>query len=60
MLLECIDDLKKIEIEAHKNNPENYKILFSLIMNKYALKPIEKLEAHMFEQQFTKYLSSNL
>lgn len=60
VLLEWIDDLKKIEIEAHKNNPENYKILFSLIMNKYALKPIEKIEAHMFEQQFTKYLSSNL
>lgn len=59
-LLECIDDFRLIEIESYQNNPEGYKLLFSKIMNKYALKPTEKLEAHIFERQFIKYLNSSL
>lgn len=59
-LLECIDDFRLIEIESFKNNPENYKLLFSKIMNKYTLKQCENLEKHIFEQQFTKYLNSSL
>ena len=60
VLLEYISDLKEIEIENQKNNSENYKVLFSKVMNKYALKYEENMEAHIFEQQFIKYLSSSL
>ncbi|QQT58260.1 P-loop ATPase [Acinetobacter johnsonii] len=60
VLLEYISDLKEIEIENQKNNSYNYKLLFSKVMNKYALMHEENMEAHIFEQQFIKYLSSSL
>ena len=60
VLLEYISDLKEIEIENQKNNSYNYKLLFSTVMNKYALMHEENMEAHIFEQQFIKYLSSSL
>lgn len=47
VLLEYISDLKEIN-ENQKNNSYNYKLLFSTVMNKYALMHEENMEAHIF------------